>query len=321
MIAAIEIGGTKLQLAAAEATSPGVLTDLSRHSIDRAAGAAGILEQVAEGLQQLGQRHRIEAIGIGFGGPVDVARGRAITSHQVQGWDGFPLADWCAQICPVPVAIGNDCNVAALAEATTGAGRGKRRVLYVTVGTGIGGGLIVDGKIDGQERPAVAEIGHLRPGLHARSPGETVESLASGLGIERQTAEALDAPERWHVTPEVADQLRTWASPGDAFLRVPMIAAAAADDQPLARRILDQATEVLGWALAQATTLMAPERIVVGGGVSLIGPRFFAAVREAWQTYVFPPLRDGCDIVPAELGDEVVLHGAIQLALRHRSIQ
>ncbi len=213
-----------------------------RRPIDRSAGAEGILRQLDDGLTLLCQRHSIEAVGVGFGGPVDVAQGRAITSHQVPGWDGFPLAEWFSQACSAPTFIGNDCNVAALAEASLGAGRGTRRVLYVTVGTGIGGGLVVDGAIDGEERPAVAEIGHLRPGLQARSSGETVESLASGLGMEQQMLRALAQPDEWDVSPATVLQLREFALPATAAIPTSAIAAAAAAGNVLALRILQQGT-------------------------------------------------------------------------------
>jgi glucokinase len=154
----------------------------------------------------------------------------------------------------------------------------------------------------------------LRPGLECGAPDETVEARASGLGIERTAALALDDPAAWGVAADDAVQLRRhWLDDGRS-ITVPNLAAAAAAGQPLAQRILDRATTVLGWALAQATTLMSPECIVVGGGVSLIGPSYLAAVERAWRTYVFPPLREACRIVPAALGEDVVLYGAILLA-------
>jgi glucokinase len=324
VIAAIEIGGTKLQLALASRTPSGGVSLLEpvRLPIDRAAGATGILKQIETNLNLLRSRHSIRQIGIGFGGPCDVGGGRTILSHQVPGWEGFPLVAWCRERWSVPTHLGNDCNVAALAEATLGAGRGLRRVLYVTVGTGIGGGMVVDGRIDGEERPAIAEVGHLRTSCQTPSDEETVEALASGLGIETVAARAIKSPAPWGVSLEVAQQL---ARP--PFVHLPVegapaeepsptaaqIAAAAAAGHPLARQILGQATRLLGWGLAQATTLMSPERIVIGGGVSLIGPSYFADVRRAWQQCVFPPLLNACDIMPAELGEEVVLYGAALL--------
>ena len=146
MILGIEIGGTKLQLGIAPSDSDsGTLVTLERATIDRASGAEGILQQIKEIAPSLISIHRVRQIGIGFGGPVDGVHNRVITSHQVDGWDDFLLGDWCLRELGLPVAMGNDCNVAALAEAVHGAGKGADRVFYVTIGTGIGGGLVVDG--------------------------------------------------------------------------------------------------------------------------------------------------------------------------------
>ncbi len=182
MFLGIEIGGTKLQLGVGHGHG-GPLVELVRLEIDPRRGAAGILAQIERAGLDLVRRHVIQRIGIGFGGPVDGAAGRVLKSHQVSGWDDAPLADWCRQTLGVPAVLANDCDAAALAEARFGAGRAATTVFYVTVGTGIGGGLVINGRLHGSHRPAVAEIGHLRPGLHADRAEDTVESLASGPGI------------------------------------------------------------------------------------------------------------------------------------------
>ncbi len=208
MIAGIEIGGTKLQVTLAETNTPQRLLTTCRWPVERARGAAGILAQLELGLDELLGDQPLAAIGIGFGGPVQQGESRVITSHQVAGWDQFALGDWCRSRWPVPIALGNDCNVAALAEAQLGAGQGTRRMLYVTVGTGIGGGLVVDGRVDAEQRPASAEIGHLRPGLNCAGPQQTVESMASGLGLERTAEQALADPDAWGFSKADAAALR-----------------------------------------------------------------------------------------------------------------
>lgn len=320
-LAAIEIGGTKLQLGIASSDSLDQLQAVWRADIDRAAGAIGILAQIEEGMRVLSQDHRWNAIGIGFGGPVDTQTGRVTTSHQVHGWDHFELADWCHARWPVPVAVDNDCNVAALAEARLGAGRGFRRVLYVTVGTGIGGGFVIDGQIDGSERPAITEIGHLRPGLDATDSSQTVESLASGLGMEQTLRRSLEPLSTESLALEANGAARDlWnRCHGDwSGLNARLIAAAAADQNELAIRTLQQGTRVLGWALAQATTLLAPERLVLGGGVTSI-PGFVEQAEQWWQSYLFPPLAQSGQIVRAQLGDQVVLFGGLLLAYQKLS--
>ncbi len=151
----------------------------------------GIREQIAQAGRELFAEFPIQAIGFGFGGPINAAAGIVTKSHQVEGWDNFPLARWCTQTFGVPTFLGNDCDMAALAEARFGAGRHKRSVFYVTVGTGVGGGLVLDGALFGSHRPAIAEIGHLRPGPDATEPSQTIESFSSGRGIETSIRDAL----------------------------------------------------------------------------------------------------------------------------------
>jgi glucokinase len=281
----------------------------------------------------------VARIGIGFGGPVDTAAGRVTISHQVDGWRDFELAAWCRRTLGVPAVLGNDCDSAALAEARYGAGAGRQTLFYVTVGTGIGGGFVKQSILHGAGRPASAEIGHLRPGLHADRPDATVESLASGLGIadtarRRLTGEVAvpfpgelpgtrrprghgsDEPwvaQRWEE--ECRRDLLERAGGNLENVTARLVGQAAADGNQLAVEVLDRSCQVLGWAVAQMITLLAPEVVVVGGGVSLLGEElFFAPLRDAVRRYVFPPLAESYEIVPAALGEWVVVHGAIALA-------
>jgi glucokinase len=305
----IEIGGTKLQLGIGDGQSP-ELINVVRGSVDPAAGAAGILDQIQRLAQPLLGQHRVDGIGVGFGGPVDTARGRAVTSHQVSGWDDFPLVQWCEEQLGRPTVIGNDCDVAALAEARLGAGQGRQSVFYVTVGTGVGGGFVRDGQLHGVGRPAVAEIGHLRPGLKADQPKMTVESLASGWGIA-QAAKARLA----EATGEEAADLRQRCHDDTSQLTAKIVAQAAADGNRLAQDVLQFACRVLGWAIAQVITLLAPEVVIVGGGVSMMEERlFFAPLRQEVDRYVFPPLAGSYAIKPASLGETVVVQGSLLLA-------
>lgn len=339
MFLGVEIGGTKLQLGVGRGDGA-ELAALVRRDVDPRRGAAGILEEIERSATALIQKHPVERIGIGFGGPCDAAAGTATKSHQVAGWDGFPLVRWCREALGKPAAIGNDCDVAALAEARFGAGRGAGSLLYVTVGTGIGGGLVLGGKLAGSGRPAAAEIGHLRPGLNADLPEMTVESLACGPAIAaaavarmtRQVSRPLDTlrgplehPNRQQVRRRLADvkdteteyvaDLLERAGGDPERLSAKAVAQAAAEGNEIARAVLDHACQALGWALAQAITLVAPEVVAVGGGVSLIGePFFFGPLRAEVARYVFPPLAGSYQIVPAALGELAVVHGAIALA-------
>lgn len=308
MYLGIEIGGTKLQAAVGDA---GELAEVVRRQVDIEQQAAGIRSRLEQIVPELVSRHAVEAVGIGFGGPVDTVRGIVTTSHQVTGWDQFPLGDWMRNLAKRPCRLLNDCDAAALAEARFGAGREFRRVMYVTIGTGVGGGWVIDGKLDGQQRPACLEIGHLRPGLDARSPQQTVESHASGLGIETRMAALLAA----RADDPDALELRLGTLGEETRLSAEATFQAAAEGNGLALEVISDACRVLGWAIAQAATLLAPEIVILGGGVSLAGEKlFFEPVRKSAADYSFPPLAGTYDIVPAQLGEEVVLYGALAAA-------
>jgi glucokinase len=209
-------------------------------------------------------------------------------------------------------------------------------VLFVTVGTGIGGGLAIDGNIYRGNGIAAVEVGHLRPGLDADRPNQTVEAIASGPGIvataRREVEQAIDdslvSPPSPRPSPGGRGRshasLRQRAAADDLLRRcggeidrltAKIVAEAAATGNHIARRALADACQTLGWALAQAVTLLSPDVIVIGGGVSLMGEElFFAPLRDQVARYVFGPLHDSLCIVPAELGEAVVVHGALALA-------
>jgi glucokinase len=310
MFLGIEIGGTKLQLGVGTGTGP-PFAGFRRLDVDAGRGAHGIREQIAQTGRELLAEFPIRAIGFGFGGPINAAAGIVTTSHQVEGWDNFPLARWCTDQFGVPTFLGNDCDMAALAEARFGAGRGKRSVFYVTVGTGVGGGLVLDGSLFGSQRPAIAEIGHLRPGLDAIGPKQTVESLASGPGIEASIRQALAATANDPQAVELLERCQK----DPQRLSAKIVAEEAAAGNRLAQAAMDRACRALGWAIAQVITLLAVEAVIVGGGVSLAGEAiFFEPLRRYARSYVFPPLRDSYEILAPCLGEEVVVHGALAMA-------
>lgn len=305
----IEIGGTKLQLGVGAGDGSGFVV-FERRNIDIAKGAAGILTQIEHVGRELIAAHPVQRIGVGFGGPVDSTLGRVIKSIQVAGWDDVPLAAWCEEKFAIPTVLGNDCDCAALAEASFGAGKGLRTVLYVTVGTGVGGGLVIGGELHGKGRPAVAEIGQLRPSISADTPNITVESYAAGPGIVAAVMQFLETSDDEGAKHELWQRQKK-----ESVLDAKVIANLAASGNSIAQSAIDRSIQVLGWAIAQVITLTAADVVIIGGGVSLIGEaRFFLPLKREVARYVFPPLAKSYCIVPAALGEEVVVHGAIALA-------
>ena len=301
MFLAIEIGGTKLQMALG--AGDGRLAALWRQAIEPARGAEGIRAQISQGLPAFLKDNEVrtselQGAGIGFGGPVNAGAGRVITSHQITGWDNYPLAEWLGELVSAPVRLGNDADVAGLGEAVHGAGRGADPVFYVTVGSGLGGGLIQERRIQIGAGMGAAEIGHLRLG----PDGETLEHAASGWGIQEQFRKRRAGGEYSTLAP-------------DEMLSVQNIGEAATAGDALAGDVLSQAVRDLAWGLCQMIAIVCPQKIVIGGGVSLLGEAlFFTPLRSEVARQVFRPFAGLSEIVPAELGEEVVLHGAIELA-------
>jgi glucokinase len=314
----VEIGGTKLQLGLGH--GDGRIHALERRSVDPSRGAPGIRAQIAESIPTLLARagatpESIAAVGIGFGGPVDPDQGLVLKSHQIEGWEQFPLAGWVRETLHVPlVAIQNDADTAGLAEARFGSGVGLSPILYVTVGSGIGGGLIIDGQIYRGAGAGALEIGHLWIVDRTNSDLDILklEDIASGW--------AIGAAARSYAERQIADGLTHWkvlqlAGGEPSRIDATMVADAAKAGDLEASFILGKAVFSMAHALNQAVTLLAPRRIILGGGVSQIGEDFwFAPIRNQLNVSVFPPLRGTFDVVPSALGEDVVVHGALALA-------
>ncbi|PQO47819.1 ROK family protein [Blastopirellula marina] len=309
----VEIGGTKLQATLADAETLEAISSL-REQIDPAKGAEGIRRQLGAMIHSLTAQGEADAMGIGFGGPVDAKTGITTKSHQVEGWDQFPLAHWCREEFGLPTIVRNDCDTAALAEASLGAGQDYQSSFYVTVGSGIGGGYVVDGNLIGTTRPAFAEIGHLRPGVGYREAGETVESQASGFGIAQQLKHWLKTLDEGENDEEYRSIVERCDGNLD-LLTTRHIVELAQGGSGMCQMVLADAVDTLGWAIAQVITLMAPEVVIVGGGVSMMPEELFLLpLKQHVAAFVFPPLSNRYEIVPAALGESVVVKGALLLA-------
>jgi glucokinase len=308
MFLGIEIGGTKLQLGLGR--GDGVITALWRGTVNPAAGGEGIRKQIEAAVPELLAKANLDhgelrGVGIGFGGPTDDASQTVIKSHHINGWDGFPLRDWISDLVGVPAVLCNDADVAGLAEALFGAGKGLSPIFYITVGTGVGGGLIINGEIYRGVGRGAAEIGHLK----VDEAGDTLEDYASGWAIGARARNLLaHSPSSDHLIRRLAG--------GDlAAITARHVALAASSGDNFGKEILACAWRALATAIVNTITLLSPARIVIGGGVSLMGEDlFFAPLRRMVEERVFEPFRGLTGIVPAALGEEVVVHGALALA-------
>ena len=295
----IEIGGTKLQLVLGD--EAGKISERRKLAVDPATGAAGIRQQIERALPELLRGQQILRVGVGFGGPVDWKTGRICRSHQIEGWSEFDLGGWLRQLAGAPVVVDNDANVAALGEAMRGAGVGFNPVFYVTLGSGVGGGLVVDGKIYHGAKPGEAEIGHVR----LDRDGTIVEARCSGWAVDARIRE-LKVKEPGSLLARLAGQ----TVGGEAK----HLAAAWQQGDAAARRLLQETAEDLAFGLSHVVHLFHPEIIVLGGGLSGVGEPLRASVEGALRPFTMEAFAPGPRIALAALGEDAVPVGALKLA-------
>lgn len=299
LLLGIEIGGTKLQLVLGDAT--GRIHARRRLGVEAAHGANGIRHQIEQTIPELLAERKIEAVGVGFGGPVDWRTGKINRSHHLAGWSGFALADWLRSQTGTDVTMDNDANVAALGEARCGAGVGLNPVCYVTLGSGVGGGLVTEGKIYHGAAPGEAEIGHLRLDRN----GTTIESRCAGWAVDARIREL-----NRQAPAGVLAHLAGSEARGEAR----HLAAALGQGDAAATRILCEVAEDLALGLSHVVHLFHPQVIILGGGLSGVGEPLRASVAAALVGFTMAAFQPGPEIRLAALGEDAVPVGALLLA-------
>ena len=311
-IIGVEIGGTKLQLAIG--TPEGDILAVQQGRVAVETGAHGILAWLQERIpivmdQSAKSGYLPVAIGCGFGGPIDTPNGRVLKSIQIKGWDGFPLKQWFQDEYQLPAIIANDTNAAAWGEYCRGSGHGTRHFFYTNIGSGIGGGIIINGSLyDGQGFGA-GEFGQtFVPDWTSSIPGaeERLENLCSGWAIEKRLRSAQDIP----PSSLLLELCEGDKSQIDCSL---LYRAAIAGDEYSLKEIR-QVGRTIGIALSNVLSLINPERIAIGGGVSNMGEILFEPIRRSAREHEFISSVGHYEIVPCVLKESIVLAGAILLA-------
>lgn len=308
----LDVGGSKISAALADST--GQMYALRRQSTPPDGKLAlEMLLEMARDLQEhvTGGQATIEGIGIGFGGPVDYPNQRIRRSHHTAGWGvNIPLAQTLGEELGLPVRLDNDANTAALGEALFGAGKGKERILYINVGTGIGGALVRNQQIYHGAHSNAGEIGHI---IVAKDGAECacgnrgcLEPLASGTAMARRAIQLLSED------PDAETGLR--AVEEDEITGV-LVGDLAVKGDEFCRKIVAEAAGWLALAAANAANLWDPDAIIIGGGVSGTGEALMEPFRENFRAYATPPQAEETDLLIARLGYDAGVIGAAALAL------
>jgi glucokinase len=295
----IEIGGTKLQLITGDGSAN--IIDRLRYSINPAEGAVKIREHIHHGIEKLLSTNKVQAIGVGFGGPVDWKTGCVQLSHQIEGWGNFNLKTWLKELTSLPTAIDNDANTAALAEAKLGCGKNYNAVFYMTIGSGIGGGMIVNEKVYHGRIPGEVEIGHIR----LNKNGATLENSCSGWAVNQKVKEHI----KTHPQSKLAKLAEKKSIPEAQYLT-----PALEEDDPEAGAIIKDVADDIAFALSHVVHLFNPDIIVLGGGLSLLKEHLLVPVTEKLPGYLMKALLPAPPIKIADLAEDVVPLGALELA-------
>ncbi len=314
IIVGIDLGGTKISTAVVDSAGKIIAHDYreTRAAEGLQAVIGRMLDAARRVMAQAGvDQAQVTAVGIGAPGPLDVEAGVVVAPPNLPGWDRVPLKQLIKDELGITTFLENDANAAALGEHRFGAGRGVGHMIYVTVSTGIGGGLILDGKLYHGVSGMAGEIGHTTvipygPRCPCGNRG-CLEALASGTAIARQARErvARGAPTL------IAD-----LSGGEPERITAKLVAEAADQGDVeAQDILAEAMNYLGLGMANLVNLFNPQLIVIGGGMTNIGDALFVPVRRVVGLRALRTPAQAVRVVRAELGDNVGVLGAAAVAL------
>lgn len=304
----VDLGGT--QLRAALVSSRGEILAQERAPSLVAEGPAAVVARIAA----LTERVRaalppgapLLGLGLGAPGPLDPYAGVVFAPPNLPGWHNVPLRELVAAATGLPVELGNDADAAAVGEHRFGGGRGCLHMVYITVSTGIGGGVIADGRLIRGRHGIGGELGYLiLDALH----GTSWEDLASGTALGRAAAAAMRA------RPESA--LHALATP--ATVSAAHVARAAAAGDALAGELMEREARYLGMGFASILHVFSPEVLLVGGSVAIANPGLLERARAIAYARVIDDLYRAVPILPATLGDSAGVLGAAALLLAARA--
>ena len=309
----LDIGGTKCAVVLGRESEAGVmiLDRIAFPTVSCAETIAALKEQIRVIIKRNGLEVKdISAIGISCGGPLDSHRGIVMSPPNLPGWDGIPIVKIMSEEFGVPCALQNDANACALAEWRYGAGKGSRNMAFLTFGTGLGAGLVLDGKLYSGTNDNAGELGHIRLspfGPVGYGKAGSFEGFCSGNGI-RQLAQTR--------VSELAQMGRkvSWCPDGDVSkITAKTVAEAMVAGDSLAREIFETSARFLGVGLSVLIDIINPEVIVIGSIYARNEAMMAPLVREVIDREALPLAAAVCRIVPAALGESIGDYAALSV--------
>jgi glucokinase len=322
LLLAVDIGGTKLAVGTVvrdDLLRGNGFATLRKEAIPQPGDPPTVIARVIELAREIVGDATIERIGISIGGPLDHERGVVVNFPHLPGWKNIPLCDELSLALGAPALLDNDANLGALAEHRLGAGRGVDDLVYLTLSTGIGGGIVIGGNVVHGVSSAAAEMGHITvqtdgPFCDCGNRG-CLERMASGTNIARTARELLA------MRPSEGARLRELVDGRIAAITAAHVARATLEGDALAAEVWDRAMRYIAIGLASIIHMLAPPLIVLGGGVAQAGDALVEPIRRHLRNHVFYVPLDRIAIVTAELGhDSAVLGAAVMAAASGVSI-
>ena len=312
VIAGVDIGGTKI--AVALETLGGKKIALRQLPTKTEIGANAIVETIFQAMTEMLEENQsnLVSIGIGCPSPLDIENGLVMSPSNLRDWVDFPIVKLFQERFRVPVILENDANTAALGEYVYGAGRGFQNIVYITVSTGIGGGIILNGEIFHGVSLGAGELGHtiVQPDGIRCNCGSIgcLETICAGVHIARRAREGLLKGE--------SSLLNEMTTHIDEISAKTVVEAVRRADR-LAVEIWDETCRYLAIGIANVISMLAPEAVIIGGGISAAGDLLFVPLRRMMPEFVsmIPP--EKINILPAELGSESGVCGALVLAKKN----
>ena len=306
----IDVGGTKVLGGVVDET--GKVLTTARKDTPRQGGSA-LTQTIADVAKELLEKYHVSSVGVSAAGFVSSDRKTMLATPNIADWNGVDLDNQLTKLIGLPVVIENDANAAAWGEAKFGAGKNQDHMMMLTVGTGIGGGIVVNGALYRGAYGIAAEFGHLRvvPEGHLCGCGARgcFEQYASGNALLRHAREAISA------SPEVARNLLSRGDGTVAGLTGHAITEAARDGDPVALAAFNTTGQWLGAGIASLSVLLDPACVVIGGGVIDAGEILLKPTRESLERNMpFAGKHPYPEIIAAELGNEAGLVGVADLA-------
>lgn len=299
-----DIGGTKCAVSVGEVSGNAVRI-LKRHEIPTQTSPTDTLEQLAPFVQDYQAAYPIVSAGVSCGGPLDNKTGEIMTPPNLKGWHHFNICHYIKNRFGLHAKLENDANACALAEWRFGAGRGTQNMIFLTFGTGMGAGLILDGKLYSGTNGNAGEVGHMRlskTGPLGYGKHGSFEGFCSGGGIARlakDTAQKCKNPPAYTQGEVTTKQLAEYAKSGDAF----------------AKKIFAKSGEKLGGALALLVDLFNPEKIVIGGVYMRSAELLIKPMQRKLKQEALGESLSVCEIVRAQLSENVGDYAAIAIAM------